>query len=98
MNWSAFAAGSGANTSEGFELDASSTNFNGTGTIYMSSTTDPTVSTLTVTGLAANTGYALRVGGINWNGVPNYTYLPRTTILTAWVADFNGTSLADQQS
>src|SRR4029077_8083575 len=37
-NWVAFSTGPGTNTSEGYRLDASSTAFDGTGTVYSSST------------------------------------------------------------
>jgi len=90
VNWAAMGTGSGINTAEGYELDASSTNFNGTGVVYVSSNATPAVSTLTVTGLTPGVGYALRVGGINWNGVPNFTSVANPSPLTAWVADRNG--------
>src|SRR6185436_7042620 len=45
-NWVAFSSGPGNGTSEGYKLLASSTNFNGTGTIYSSSTFDAAQSTL----------------------------------------------------
>ena len=82
VNWTAMVAGSGANTSEGYRLEASSTNFNG-GTIYFSSNTTPAVSTLTVSGLTTNVAYNLRVGGLNWNNVPNFVTpvgSPATTV------------------
>ena len=72
VNWSAFGTGPGNNTSEGYELDAS-TAANFTGQIFMSSNTTPATSTLTVTGLSAYTTYYFRVGAINYNNVVNYT-------------------------
>src|SRR6185369_15811004 len=86
VNWTAFTSGSGANTSEGYQLEASSTNFNGAGTIYFSSNTTPAVSTLTVTGLTTNVAYYFRAGAINWDGVVNYvtpTGSPATTVAGA---------------
>src|SRR5262249_2287737 len=50
-NWVAFSSGPGTSTSEGYRLEASSTNFNGTGTIFSSATFDAAQSTLTVEGL-----------------------------------------------
>src|SRR4029078_12557853 len=80
VNWVAFSTGPGTNTSEGYTVQASSTNFNGTGTIYSSSTFDAAQSTLTVIGLDPNIAYNFRAGGINWNSVVNYTALgSRTT-------------------
>ena len=83
VNWTAMTVGTGTNTSEGYRLEASSTNFNGTGTVYFSSNTTPATSTLTVSGLTTNVSYNLRVGGLNWNNVPNFvtpTGSPATTV------------------
>src|SRR5207248_7403958 len=77
-NWLPFAVGSGTNTAEGYELDASTmSNFN---PIAGSSiTTDATVSTLTVnSGLLAGTTYYLRVGALNYNNVPNFVFIGST--------------------
>ena len=82
VNWIAMSVGTGTNTSEGYRLEASSTNFNGTGTIFFSSNTTPSVSTLTVNGLQSNVAYNLRAGAINWDGVVNFvtpTGSPATT-------------------
>ena len=82
VNWTAMTVGTGTNTSEGYRLEASSTNFNG-GTIYFSSNTTPSTSTLTVVGLTSNVSYNLRVGALNWNNVPNFvtpTGSPATTV------------------
>jgi len=68
-------------TSEGYRLEASSTNFDGTGTVYSSSTADVALSTLTVFSLDPNTTYYFRVGSLNWNDVPNYTTLSATSTL-----------------
>ena len=74
VEWTAFTTGSGAGTGEGYRLEASTTNFNGTGTVYYSSTTDVTQSTLTVAGLDTATTYDLRAGALNHNQVPNWTW------------------------
>src|SRR6185312_3171160 len=77
LNWTTFTAGPGANTSEGYELDASTAS-DFTGTLFFSSNTTPAVSTLTVTGLAAYTNYFFRVGAINYDNVINYTVMSAT--------------------
>src|SRR5438552_3938954 len=76
-NWFTFSSGSGANTSQGYELDAS-TAANFTGTIYSSTTFLASNSTLTVSGLAAFTTYYLRVGDLNWNNATNYASIGST--------------------
>src|SRR6185312_16226285 len=81
LNWTTFTAGPGANTSEGYELDASSTNFNGTGTVYFSSNTTPSVSTLTIVGLTPFTTYYLRAGAFNYNDVLNFANVLSTQTL-----------------
>src|SRR4029077_17844300 len=67
LNWQSL-GGSGG--SEGYELNASTAS-DFTGTLFSSATTDVNQSTLTVTGLAANTTYYFQVGGINWNNGDN---------------------------
>ena len=57
--------------------------------IEFTTTYDVSRATLTVFGLDGNTGYALRVGGINYNGVPNYISLPSASIVTVWVVDWS---------
>src|SRR5437016_6348970 len=76
-NWFTFSSGSGANTSEGYELDAS-TPANFTGTIYSSTTFLASKSTLTVAGLGAFTTYYLRAGDLNWNHATNYVSIGST--------------------
>src|SRR5207245_6058483 len=76
-NWFTFSSGSGANTSQGYELDAS-TAANFTGTIYSSTTFLASNSTLTISGLAAFTTYYLRVGDLNWNIDTNYASIGST--------------------
>jgi hypothetical protein len=74
-------------TGEGFELDASSTNFGALtpgGVIYTSMTFNNAASTLTVDGAGqplefANT-YYFRVGSLNWESVPNYIALQRLNL------------------
>jgi len=81
VSWTAMGSGSGPNTAEGYELDVSSTNFNGTGGIFTSSNTTPAASTLTVTGLVPNTTYFIRAGALNWGGVPNFVAIGSVTTM-----------------
>src|SRR5207253_7637726 len=76
-DWCTFGSSSELNTSQGYELDAS-TAANFTGTIYSSTTFLAANSTLTVSGLAAFTTYYLRVGDLNWNNATNYTSIGST--------------------
>src|SRR5204863_76936 len=57
--------------SQGYELDASSTNFNGTGVILSSNTTINSLASLTVFALNPDTTYYLKVGSL-WNGATTY--------------------------
>jgi len=77
-NWVAFTAGSGSNTAEGYRLEAS-TAADFSGVVFSSSTSNVALSTLTVSGLSFVTSYYLRVGALNWNGVPTYSSLGSTT-------------------
>jgi len=79
-NWFAFAAGTGTNTSEGYVVEMSSTNFIGTSTIYFSSNTTPAISTLTVNGLTPSSTYYVKAGAFNGNGTPNL--VPLGSIIT----------------
>jgi hypothetical protein len=78
VNWAALRASPSSATSEGYELDASSTNFS-SGLIYSSVTFVNAASTLTVAGLDSNTTYFLRVAALNWGGAPNYSVLAATS-------------------
>jgi len=80
VSWAAFGIGPGNNTSEGYELDASTAG-DFTGQLFMSSNTAPAVSTLTLTGLTPSTTYFFRVGGINYNDVVNFTVMSATQTL-----------------
>src|SRR5262249_41839737 len=72
--------------SQGYELDASSTNFVG-GVIKSSITTLGSVNSLTVQGLNPDTTYWLKVGSL-FNGGTNYTLTipPSTSTLTNLLA------------
>ena len=80
VNWQALSGSPSSATAEGYELDLSTAS-NFTGTLYSSSTTNVALSTLTVTGLTGGATYYLRVGGINWDNVGNYTNLGSTIAL-----------------
>jgi len=49
-----------------------SSNANFAAPVYSSATADISIEDLVMTGLNANATYYLRVGSLNWNGVPNY--------------------------
>src|SRR5262249_19724144 len=58
----------------GYDVEASSTNFNGTGIVYSTVTIDTTATTLTVgtaVALASDTTYYVRVGAL-YNGATSY--------------------------
>jgi len=76
--WAALPAAPSSATAEGYELEASSTDFDGAGTIYSSATANVALSTLTVSGLVPNTTYYFQVGSLNWSGVPDLAALGST--------------------
>src|ERR1019366_8856828 len=80
-NWAAFGVGPGNNTSEGYELDAA-TDAGFASIVASSISTSVTPSTLTVIGLTPYTTYYLRVGGINYNNVRNFTTIGSTQTLS----------------
>ncbi|OVE78468.1 hypothetical protein BVX98_00070, partial [bacterium F11] len=82
LNWVDLPASPQSSSAEGYRLEASSTNFNGTGDIYSSVTTHVSLSTLTVSGLNGNTTYYFRVGSLNLINVPNYISANSTATLT----------------
>ncbi|HEX4048931.1 MAG TPA: LamG-like jellyroll fold domain-containing protein, partial [Elusimicrobiota bacterium] len=82
VDWAALPASPSSATSEGYELDASSTDFGALspgGLVYSSSTLVNAASALTVSGLDSNTTYYLRVGALDWSGAPDYTVLAATS-------------------
>ena len=82
VSWTAFGSGSGTNTSEGYMLQLSSTNFTG-GMIYSSTTSTLATSTLTVAGLQPGTTYFLQAGALNWNLTPNFaSFLSTVTAIS----------------
>jgi hypothetical protein len=74
VNWLPLPPTPSSATAEGYTLEAS-TSPDFTGVIKSSFTSLVPVSTLTVTGLTANTTYYLRVGSLNWASAANYVYL-----------------------
>lgn len=69
--------------SQGYRLEISSTNFDGTGIIYSSATVNSAVSSLSIQGLVSNTLYRARVGAYNWNSVLNYSVTTASSTLSA---------------
>ncbi|MFH1724773.1 MAG: fibronectin type III domain-containing protein [Elusimicrobiota bacterium] len=57
--------------SAGYVLEASNADFDGTGNIYVSSTTDAMASSLTAAGLHPNTTYFFRLSSLNRSGIPS---------------------------
>ncbi|PCI36618.1 MAG: hypothetical protein COB53_08925, partial [Elusimicrobia bacterium] len=56
----------------GYRVEASSTNFNGTGTLRSTATPNGDLTTLVLDTLDPNTTYFVRVGALNHNNVPTY--------------------------
>lgn len=73
FGWTAFPPSPSSYSATGYALEASSTNFNGTGIIHSSTTYDISLSTLTLATIDANTTYYFRVGALNKNLTPNYS-------------------------
>ncbi|MCB4755423.1 MAG: carboxypeptidase regulatory-like domain-containing protein [Elusimicrobia bacterium] len=67
---------------EGYLLNMSSTNFDGTGILHSTETFDMNMTTLTVTDLLSGTTYWIRVASLNHLFVPNFTTLPSTKTLS----------------
>jgi hypothetical protein len=82
-------------TSEGYVLEASSTNFDGSGVTVTSTTLEVLASTLTVfsPALDSNTTYYYRVGTLNYEGAPNYTLLGSRAALAELPASPNFTAI-----
>src|SRR4029077_2551583 len=68
--------------SQGYELDASSTNFDGTGVILSSITSNSALGGLTVQALTRDTTYLLKVGSIFGAATSYSTTQPSTSTLT----------------
>jgi len=80
LQWAALPGAPPAATAEGYRARLS-TAADFSGTVFSSATADAAVSTLTLAGLAPNTTYYARAGGLNWNGVPNEIALAATSTL-----------------
>lgn len=65
---------------EGYRLEASTAAFGAGGAVFSSATHtfQDGLRSLTVSGLAANTTYFMRIATLNWEDTPNYTLLPST--------------------
>ncbi|MBI5597448.1 MAG: VCBS repeat-containing protein [Elusimicrobia bacterium] len=91
LGWAANPAVPLSSSTYGYLLEASSTDFNGQGSVYSSATTSNFVSTLTVIALERNTTYYFRVGSLNEFGVPNFIALgSSSTLASALVPNFVG--------
>jgi len=77
---------------EGYLLQGSTTNFSG-GTVYSSATYEyrEYQQSLTLTGLAPNNTYYLRLGSLNWQRTPNFSVLGSTR--TGFPGNLAGVSL-----
>ena len=89
VRWAALPASPSSSTSEGYVVEASSTDFGALspgGVIYSSATSDVLVTTLTVSEPALTTDklYYFRVASLNWQGRPNYIALG--SVMTAFEA------------
>ena len=73
LGWTALPPGAGSNSALGYRLEASTTNFNGTGVLHSSVSYGVALSTLTITTLEANTTYYLRTSSLNLAYNPNHT-------------------------
>ncbi|HOX22217.1 MAG TPA: fibronectin type III domain-containing protein, partial [Elusimicrobiales bacterium] len=83
--------------SAGYEVAASSTNFDGSGDALSIATADGEASTLTITNLVPNTPYVLKVGAI-FNGVPTYAVLGSTLTLVNIPAQFEAVASTQSMS
>ncbi|MFH2204600.1 MAG: fibronectin type III domain-containing protein, partial [Elusimicrobiota bacterium] len=81
LHWAARPPSPPAATAEGYRLEASSTNFDGSGIVYASATNNVALSTLTVAGLETNRLYYFRTGALNWEDRGSYTSLGSTPTL-----------------
>jgi len=96
--WAALPAAPSSATAEGYELEASSTDFDGSGTVYSSATADISLSTLTLSALAANATYYFRAGSLNWAGTANWLALGSTVTPVETPNDFGFAASASSQS
>ncbi|MDD4004921.1 MAG: fibronectin type III domain-containing protein [Elusimicrobiaceae bacterium] len=72
LRWDPMALSPPSASAQGFVLEASSTGFDGSGTLLSSITYSASVTTLTLSGLLRHTGYSFRAGALNWPLEPNY--------------------------
>lgn len=63
---------------EGYRIEATTGSFGGTAPVFSSATYDNRQQVLTISGLAPNNVYQLRIATLNWERTPNYTVLPST--------------------
>jgi hypothetical protein len=93
--WAALPSSPQAASSEGYELDVSSRADFQDGTVLSSTTYNAAASTLSVTGLLANTTYFMRVAALNPAGTPGaFVALGSTSTLTQTVTALANTYLS----
>ncbi|MFI5360913.1 MAG: right-handed parallel beta-helix repeat-containing protein, partial [Elusimicrobiota bacterium] len=84
-SWTTLPTSPSSSTSEGYDLEASSTNFLAGEIVSSSVTTNVLAASLTVSGLsqlASGVTYYFRVASLNWNGVLDYAAAGSTEIVT----------------
>ncbi|MHB2026850.1 MAG: fibronectin type III domain-containing protein, partial [Elusimicrobiota bacterium] len=89
LSWTALPPYPSSTTSEGYELDASSTNFGAVspgGAILSSATMNSSNGLLTVSGLFPNTTYYFRAGSLNWAGAVDYAAVLSTPTLAEQIS------------
>lgn len=80
LNWAALPSSPASESSQGYVLEASTTNFGALlpgGATLSSTTYNVAASTLTLDNLDLGSTYYFRVGSLNWAGRPNYLDLPK---------------------
>ncbi len=95
LGWTALPVEPSSATADGYRLEASSTDFDGTDVYRSTATYDILNSTLTLSGLGANTTYYFRVAALNKNSDPHYSLslssitlsVPLSTNLLTTIAD-----------
>lgn len=87
VSWTPMASGIRERNAEGYALlMATSPVFSGV--VHSSATADAAAGELTIEGLLMNTTYYYKAGALNWNGVPNYTYVKSFTTRSSSISAF----------
>ncbi|MFC1679517.1 fibronectin type III domain-containing protein, partial [Elusimicrobiota bacterium] len=72
-------------SARGYRITASSTDYNGKGTVYSSTTFIVSLGTLTFSGMETNTTYYLRAGSLNRHNAANFASLGSSSTLTTTI-------------